>query len=98
MRIQKKLKKTQKQAEVVMNQDGVTEYNKLRQISKMYDKSKRELKDNKKYIVSSKSRTGAGKDSRNVKHVDSRMKKDKRSLKVKKTRQVKRTHKRRGKF
>lgn len=98
LRTQKKLKKTQKAAEAVMSQDGVTEYNKLRQVSKMYDKSKRELKMEKKYIVSSKSRTGQGKDSRNVKHVDNRMKKDKRSLKVKKTRQVHRKHKRRGKF
>ena len=98
MRIQKKLKKTQKQAEVVMSQEGVTEYNKLRQVSKMYDRSKRELKDNKKYVVSSKNTTGHGKDSRNVKHVDKRMKKDKRSLKIRKKRQVHRRHKKSGKF
>jgi hypothetical protein len=76
----------------------VTEYNKLRQVSKMYDKSKRELKDNKKYVVSSKSKTGSGKDSRNVKHVDKRMKKDKRSMKIKKTRQVHRKNKKKAKF
>jgi hypothetical protein len=64
----------------------------------MYDKSKRELKDNKKYVVSKSARTANGKDGRNVKHVDARLKKDKRSLKVKKTRQVNRKHKRRGKF
>lgn len=64
----------------------------------MYDKSKRQLKDNKKYIVSKKNKTAGGKDSRNVKHVDNRMKKDKRSMKIKKTRQVHRKHKRRGKF
>ena len=50
----------------------------------MYDKSKRELKDNKKYVVSKKSNTGSGKDSRNVRHVDKRLKKDKRSMKIKK--------------
>ena len=65
----------------------------------MYDKSKRELKDNKKYVVSKKSKSIGGKDSRKVKHVDSRMKKDKAtSKKIKKTRHVKRKHKRRGKF
>jgi len=48
--------------------------------------------------VSRKSKTTSGKDSRNVKHVDSRMKKDKRSQKIKKTRQVHRKHKKRGKF
>jgi hypothetical protein len=76
----------------------VTEVNKLRQVSKMYDKSKRELKDNKKYVVSKKGNTGSGKDSRNVRHVDKRMKKDKRSLKVKKTRQVHRKNKKKTRF
>lgn len=98
IRVQRKLKKTQKQAEQVMSQDGVTEYNKLRQVSKMYDKIKGDLKDKKKYVVSKKTATGKGKDSRNVKHVDNRMKKDKRSQKIKKSRQVHRKHKKRGKF
>lgn len=95
MRTQRKLKRTQKQAETVMSQEGLTEYNKLKQVSRLYDKSKRELKDSKKYVVSKKGRSGAGKDSRGVKHVDSRMKKDKR---ISKSRQVKRKHKRKGKF
>lgn len=86
MRVQKKLKKTQKAAENLMAQDGISEYNKLKQVSKMYDKSKDNLKDKKKYKVSKKGKTGAGKDSRNVKHVDSRLKKDKRSMKIKKNR------------
>ena len=81
-----------------MNQEGISEYNKLKQVSKMYDKSKQNLKDKKKYLVSKKSKTGAGKDSRNVKHVDKRLKKDKRSAKIKKTRHVNRKHKKRGKF
>lgn len=76
----------------------MTEVNKLRQVSKLYDKSKRELKDTKKYVVSKKSNTGSGKDSRNVRHVDKRMKKDKRSMKIKKTRQVHRKSKKKGKF
>lgn len=41
IRIQKKLKHTQKKAEHVMSQDGITEISKLRQVSKLYDKSKR---------------------------------------------------------
>lgn len=82
-----------------MSQEGINEVSKLRQIGKMYDKSKRELKDNKKYVVSKKSKTVSGKDSRKVKHVDTRMKKDNAmSKKIKKTRHVKRKHKRRGKF
>lgn len=81
-----------------MNQEGINEISKLRQVTKLYDKEKRDLKDKKKYTVSKKFKTTSGKDSRNVKHVDSRLKKDKRSLKASKTRQIKRTHKRRGKF
>ena len=101
IRIQKKLKKTQKKAEVVMSQEGINEVSKLRQVGKMYDKSKRELKDQKKYVVAKKARAGAGgKDSRKVKHVDSRMKKDKASMsrQIKKTRHVKRGNTKRGKF
>lgn len=64
----------------------------------MYDKEKRGLKDTKKYTVSKKFKTSKGKDGRNVKHVDSRMKKDKRSQKISKTRQIKRKTKKRGKF
>ena len=78
-----------------MSQEGIDEVNKLRQVGKMYDKSKRQLKDQKKYVVSKKSRQVGGKDSRKVKHVDRRMKKDK---KISKTRHTKRKNKRRGKF
>lgn len=67
-------------------------------MTKLYDKEKRALKDKKKYMVSKRFKTTGGKDSRNVKHVDSRLKKDKRAQKASKTRQIKRTHKRRGKF
>ena len=50
-------------------------------------------------IISKKSKTsGAGKDTRNMKHVDSRLKKDKRSQKISKTRQVKRKNKKKAKF
>lgn len=98
MRVQKKLKKTQKKAENLMSQDGISEFNKLKTINKMYNKSKATLKDTKKYVVSSKGKTSGGKDKRNVKHVDSRMKKDKRSQKISKTRQVSRKNKKKSKF
>ena len=98
IRMQKKLKKVQKKAEFVMNQDGINEISKLRQVTKLYDKEKRDLKDTKKYVVSKRFKSSGGKDGRNVKHVDSRLKKDKRSMKASKTRQIKRTHKRKGKF
>lgn len=99
IRIQKKLKKTQKKAEHVMSQEGINEVTKLRQIGKMYDKSKRELKDQKKYVIGKKGKSVGGKDSRKVKHVDRRLKKDKAKTKsIKKTRQVKRHTRKRGKF
>lgn len=83
-----------------MSQEGIDEVNKLRQVGKLYDKSKRELKDTKKYVVGKKGKAIGGKDSRKVKHVDKRMKKDKgnKSKPIKKTRHVKRHHKRKGKF
>ena len=98
IRMQKKLKKVQKKAEVVMNQEGMKEISKLRQVGKLYDREKRGLKDKKIYIVSKSSKTGKGKDTRNTKHVDARLKKDKRATKLSKTRQIKRKHKRKGKF
>lgn len=101
IRIQKKLKKVQKKAETIMNQDGLNEMSKLKTVTKMYDKSKEALKDNKKYVVGKKGKASGRKDGRNVKHVDARMKKDKRAMKakqIKKTRHTSRKHKRRGKF
>ena len=49
-------------------------------------------------MVSKKGKTTAGKDKRNVKHVDKRLKKDKKSQKIKKSKHTNRKHKRRGKF
>jgi hypothetical protein len=64
----------------------------------MYDKEKSSLKEKKNYVVTKKFKASGGKDGRNVKHVDARLKKDKRSQKISKSRQVNRKHKRRGKF
>ena len=84
-----------------MIQDGLNEMSKLKQVTRMYDKSKQALKETKNYIVDKKGKASGGKQGRNVKHVDSRMKKDKRAMKakkIKKTRHVTRKHKRKGKF
>ena len=83
-----------------MSQEGIDEAHKLRQVGKLYDKSKRELKDDKQYIVGKKSKAAGGKDSRKVKHVDGRMKKDqgRKTKPIKKTKHVKRTKRKRGKF
>lgn len=83
---------------MIMNQEGMNEISKLRQVGKLYDKEKQGLKDKKKYVVTKKFKSAKGKDGRSTKHVDARLKKDKRSQKLSKTRQIKRTHKRRGKF
>ena len=65
----------------------------------MAKKREKELKDKKKYVIGNKNKAIGGKDSRKVKHVDNRLKKDKRAEKrISKTRHVKRHHKRRGKF
>jgi AdoMet-dependent rRNA methyltransferase SPB1 len=98
-RIQSKLKKTEKKADTIMSQEGITEVNKLRQVGKLYDQSKRQLKDSKRYVIGKKGGAVGGKDTRKVKHVDRRLKKDKRALKrISKTRQVKRHSRKRGRF
>ena len=51
MRMQKKLKKVQKKAEMLMTQEGINEVSKLRQVGKLYDKEKRTFKDKKKYVI-----------------------------------------------
>jgi hypothetical protein len=49
--------------------------------------------------VGKKTKAVGGKDSRKVKHVDNRLKKDKRAEKrISKSRHVNRRHKRKGKF
>lgn len=65
----------------------------------MYQKEFKANKDTKKYIVSKRFKGVGGKDSRTIKHVDSRLKKDKRAGKrIKKTRQVHRKQKTKTRF
>ena len=84
-----------------MDQEGVEEYHKMKEVNRLYSKEMRDTKPNKKYIVSTKHKTGApGKSGRGVKFVDTRLKKDSRALKkrIKKTRHVSRKNKKKSKF
>lgn len=54
---------------------------KIKQVKSLYAKEKKGLQQEKKYIVGKKGAGGPGKNSRFVKHVDSRLKKDRKALK-----------------
>lgn len=78
----KKMKRAKKSAEVIIEQEGVTEGSKARQIQNLYKKQLASVKREKKYIVGRKLTAGpGGRDSRSVKHVDRRLKKDRRGEK-----------------
>lgn len=75
----------------------------MKQVNRLYRKELRESKPNKKYVVSTKKNAGApGKSGRNVKFVDSRLKKDSRAvtkrIKKKQTKHVHRKNKKRARF
>jgi len=77
-RAAKKMKRTKQKAEAIFDQDGVSEGMKARQIKKLYKKEVAGLKKKKKYVVGRKNSAGPGKNSRSMKFVDRRLKKDKR--------------------
>lgn len=82
-RMAKKMKKAKKTAETIIEQEGVTEGSKARQIQNLYKKQLASVKREKKYIVGKKITAGpGGRDSRSVKHVDRRLKKDRRGEKM----------------
>ena len=93
-RLNKRLQKIKKQAENIANQDEYTEISKVKQIEKLYKREINKSKDKKKYIISRSWSNNKGKDSRNVRHVDRRLKKDKRALKAreKRNKKYKRRH------
>ena len=93
-RLNKRLQKIKKQAENIANQDEYTEISKVKQIEKLYKREINRSKDKKKYIISRSWSNNKGKDSRNVRHVDRRLKKDKRALKAreKRNKKYKRRH------
>ena len=88
-KLNKRLQKIRKQAEGIANQDEYTEISKVKQIEKLYKREINKSKEKKKYIISRSWSNNKGKDSRNVRHVDRRMKKDKRAVKAREKRNKK---------
>ena len=88
-RLNKRLQKIKKQAEGIANQDEYTEISKVKQIEKLYKREINKSKEKKRYIISRSWANNIGKDSRNVRHVDRRMKKDKRAIKAREKRNKK---------
>jgi AdoMet-dependent rRNA methyltransferase SPB1 len=82
MRLKRRMEKVKKKAQVISNQDEINEFSKIKQIERLYKKELSKNKEKKKYVVSRSSRVKAGKNSRNIKHVDKRLKKDKRAVKA----------------
>ncbi len=80
--VAKKLKKAENRAKDIMEQEGVTEVSKLKQVQSLYKKALATKKQEKKYIVSRQfSGKGGRKVGRNTRMVDNRLKKDKRAQK-----------------
>lgn len=90
-KLAKQMEKVKKQAQVISNQEEMGEGSKLRQIEKLYRKELTKNKPQKKYFAV---RAGqkVGRNTRNVKFVDKRLKKDKRAMK-----RVERRDKKKGK-
>ena len=93
-RLNKRLQKIKKQAENIASHDEYTEISKVKQIEKLYKREINRSKDKKKYIISRSWSNNKGKDGRNVRHVDRRLKKDKRAAKAreKRNKKYKRRH------
>jgi AdoMet-dependent rRNA methyltransferase SPB1 len=88
-KLNKRLQKIRKQAEGIANQDEYTEISKVKQIEKLYKREINKSKEKKRYIISRSWSNNKGKDSRNVRHVDRRMKKDKRAVNAREKRNKK---------
>jgi AdoMet-dependent rRNA methyltransferase SPB1 len=80
-KLQKKFDKIKKKAQVISNQEEINEFSKIKQIQKLYKREIHRSKEKKKYVVARSNRVDTRKDTRTVKHVDRRLKKDKRALK-----------------
>jgi AdoMet-dependent rRNA methyltransferase SPB1 len=79
----KKFEKIKQQANVISNQEEVSERNKIKQIQKLYNKEMRDDKTEKKYTVSRsfKSVKNPKSHGKTTTFVDKRLKKDKRAAK-----------------
>ena len=79
-KMMRQMDKIKKKAQVISNQEEIGEGSKIRQIEKLYKRELAKNKESKKYIVV-KSAQKVGRNSRSVKYVDKRLKKDKRAQK-----------------
>jgi len=80
-KLTKRLEKVKQKAQAISNQDDINEFSKVKQIEKLYRKEINKTKEKKKYVVARSNRRNMGKNSRNVKFVDKRLKKDTRAQK-----------------
>jgi len=81
-KLAKRLDKVKKKAQVISNQEEINEFSKLKQIQKLYKREMYRSKEKKKYVVARSFKVDNRKNTRNIKHVDKRMKKDKRAMKA----------------
>lgn len=77
----KAMDKLKKKAQTIVNQDDMGEVSKIREIEKLYKKEMIKNQPKKKYVIARANQKVAGKNSKSLKFVDKRLKKDKRSLK-----------------
>jgi len=89
-KLNKRMEKVKKKAQVIVNQDEINEFSKIKQIEKLYKKEMRNNKEKKKYVVSRSFKVNKGANTRDIKHVDRRLKKDKRAQKARDKRKKKR--------
>lgn len=76
----KKMKKAKSRAEAIFDMEGIPENSKVKQINKLYKKELSGAEKKRKYVVGKKHSTGpVKKGSRNVRYVDTRLKKDRRA-------------------
>jgi AdoMet-dependent rRNA methyltransferase SPB1 len=81
-KLARRMEKVKKKAQVISNQEEINEISKVKQIEKMYKRELNRSKEKKKYVVARSNKIRTGKPARNVKYVDKRLKKDKRSMKA----------------
>jgi|JI6StandDraft_1071083.scaffolds.fasta_scaffold01793_14 AdoMet-dependent rRNA methyltransferase SPB1 len=99
MKLNRKMKKVSQRAQKVLDQDGIDEYHKMKEVNKLYQRELSDNKDTKKYIVGKAWKGVGGKGGRSVKYVDSRLKKDKRATKrISKTAHKKRKNTKKARF
>lgn len=61
MKLNRKMKKVSQRAQKVLDQDGIDEYHKMKEVNKLYKKELTANKDNKKYVVAKRWKGVGGK-------------------------------------